>query len=53
MYAALWRVLPGPVWLRILFVLIIVAGVLVVLAAWVFPWIDALITPTQEVTVDQ
>jgi hypothetical protein len=34
MYAALWRVLPGPVWLRIVLVLIIVAAVIFVLAAW-------------------
>jgi hypothetical protein len=41
------------VWLRIVLVLIIVAAVIFVLAAWVFPWIDVLITPTQEVTVDR
>lgn len=53
MYAALWRVLPGPIWLRILLVLILAAAVIYALAAWVFPWIDVMITPTQEVTVDQ
>ncbi len=50
MYAALWRVLPGPVWLRILFVLILLAAVLFVLAVWVFPWVD-LIVNNQQVTV--
>lgn len=50
MYAALWRVLPGPVWLRILFVLILLAGVLFVLATWVFPWADMLVN-NQEATV--
>ncbi|WP_200920303.1 MULTISPECIES: hypothetical protein [unclassified Agreia] len=53
MYAALWRVLPGPVWLRVILVLILVAAVVFALAAWVFPWIDVLITPAQEVTVDR
>jgi len=53
MYAALWRVLPGPVWLRILLVLILAAAVVFALAAWVFPWIDAIMTPAQEVTVDR
>jgi len=40
MYAALWRALPGPVWVRIL---ILVAAASVIVAAcllWVFPWID-------------
>lgn len=53
MYAALWKVLPGPIWLRILLVLILIAAVLFVLAAWVFPFIDVLVTPDQEVTVNQ
>ena len=53
MYAALWRVLPGPVWLRILIVLVLAAAVAFALAAWVFPWIDSMMTPAQEVTVDR
>jgi hypothetical protein len=52
MYAAIFTVLPGPLWLRILFALVLVAGVLVVLAAWVFPYIDSLMLPAQ-VTVTQ
>jgi hypothetical protein len=50
MYAALWRVLPGPVWLRVLFVVVLAAAVLFTLATWVFPWIDGIIT-NQEATV--
>ena len=50
MYGALWRALPGPIWVRILFVLILVAAVLFVLDLWVFPWVDALIN-NQEATV--
>ena len=27
MYAALWRVLPGPVWLRVVIVVLMVVGI--------------------------
>jgi len=50
MYAALWRVLPGPVWVRISCVLILVAAILFALATWVFPWVDQYIN-NQEATV--
>ncbi|QJU55487.1 hypothetical protein SCB71_00080 [Herbiconiux sp. KACC 21604] len=53
MYAALWRLLPGPLWLRILIVVVLVAAVLAALAFWVFPWIDELTAPSQDVTVEQ
>ncbi len=52
MYAALWRILPGPLWVRIL---ILVVGAIVIIAAlmmFVFPAVDAAITPG-EVTVNQ
>jgi hypothetical protein len=49
-YASLWRVLPGPLWLRILLALVLVAGVLAVLSTWVFPWVDSLVN-SQESTV--
>ncbi|MDI2099154.1 hypothetical protein [Ruicaihuangia caeni] len=52
MYAALWRSLPGPVWLRLLILIVLVAAVLTALALWVFPWIDSLIAPL-EVTVEE
>jgi hypothetical protein len=50
MYAALWRVLPGPVWVRILILIALVAVVLVVLVQWVFPWAADTLLP-QESTV--
>ncbi len=50
MYAALWRVLPGPIWLRIVFVVIMVVAVLFVLSTWVYPWVDALLVD-QDATV--
>jgi hypothetical protein len=50
MYAALWRVLPGPVWFRILFVLVLLAAALFILATGVFPWVDSILN-NQEATV--
>ena len=51
MYAALWRILPGPAWVRILLLIILVAAVLFTLVTWVFPWVQALID-TPEVTIE-
>ncbi len=51
MYAALWRILPGPWWVRVVLLLVLLAAVLAALAFWVFPFVDSLIT-TPEVTVD-
>ncbi|MBF0672219.1 MAG: hypothetical protein IR160_06510 [Salinibacterium sp.] len=51
MYAALWRILPGPLWLRILLVIIILAAVLAALVLWVFPWVNTFIS-VPEVTVE-
>jgi hypothetical protein len=41
MYAALWRVLPGPRWLKIIEAVTIVILVLSVCVEWLFPWIAA------------
>ncbi|GAA1921432.1 hypothetical protein GCM10009775_12360 [Microbacterium aoyamense] len=51
MYAALWRILPGPVWLRILILIVLVAAVLYGLIFYAFPWASQFINP-QEVTVE-
>jgi hypothetical protein len=50
MYAALWRVLPGPWWLRVLILIVLIAAVLYGLLFYVFPWISQIVTP-QDVTV--
>ena len=47
MYAALWRVLPGPVWLRILLIVLMALAVVAVLFTWVFPWVDGIVNPQQ------
>lgn len=52
MYAALWRVLPGPAWLRAVILLVAAAAVLAACVLWVFPFVDQLTTP-QDVTVEQ
>jgi hypothetical protein len=52
MYAALWRLLPGPVWVRLLIVLVVVVAILFSLVEWVFPWVDQFVAP-QDVTVGQ
>ena len=43
MYSAIWRLLPGPTWLKVVEVLALVAVVLWVLLAWVFPAIEPLL----------
>lgn len=39
MYSALWRVLPGPVAVRAVILVVLIAAVLFVLVQWVFPWV--------------
>ncbi|GAA1949396.1 hypothetical protein [Microbacterium aquimaris] len=51
MYAALWRALPGPWWVRLFLVLLLVAAVLYGLFFYAFPWISEYVNP-QEVTVE-
>lgn len=52
MYLALWGLLPGPLWVRIVQVVVLATLVLTALVLWVFPVIDHLTAP-QEVTVGQ
>jgi len=52
MYAAIWRLLPGPLWVRILSAVVLVAIVLTVLVLWVFPLVNELFVPP-EVTVGE
>ncbi|GAA1997923.1 hypothetical protein [Microbacterium ulmi] len=50
MYAALWHILPGPWWIRVLILIVALAVVLYALVFWVFPWVSTFVNP-QEVTV--
>ncbi|GAA1732978.1 hypothetical protein [Microcella frigidaquae] len=45
MYAALWRILPGPVWVRVLILILLAAVVIAALVQWVFPWAADLLLP--------
>lgn len=51
MYAALWRRLPGPVWVRALICLVLILAVLAVCVTWVFPAVAPYV-PWNDVTVD-
>jgi hypothetical protein len=50
MYAALWRILPGPWWVRVVIILALAAAVLYALFWFVFPWVSTIVDP-QDVTV--
>lgn len=48
MYAAIWYSLPGPWPIKLLLVLAFIGVVLFACVAWVFPWVDQLISPAPE-----
>ena len=50
MYAGLWRILPGPAWVRVILLLLLVAAIVYGCFVWVFPWVSEFVNP-QEVTV--
>lgn len=52
MYAAIWRILPGPTWFRVLLVLLLLAAAVYALFTWVFPAVQELIDST-DVTVEE
>ena len=52
MYAALWKIIPGPFWVRILIAISAAAIVVAALMLFIFPWVDTLTTP-RNVTVGQ
>ncbi|MEJ1230789.1 MAG: hypothetical protein WDM88_09595 [Galbitalea sp.] len=51
MYGALWRVLPGPWWLRVIILVVLAAAILAVCAFWVFPLIQPYVSPPPPETV--
>ena len=50
MYAALFRALPGPLWVRIILLVVLALAALAVLVIWVFPFVDQFVN-NQDVTV--
>ncbi len=51
MYGALWSILPGPWWVRVIILVVALAVVLFCLKEWVFPFVNSLL-PEQDVTVE-
>jgi hypothetical protein len=51
MYAALWRLLPGGVFLKLVQLFVIATILVVVLFEWAFPWL-AQVFLVEESTVD-
>lgn len=51
MYAALWRILPGPAWVRVLIFFVLAVAALAALIQWVFPWAADTFLP-QDSTVE-
>jgi len=51
-YGALWRVLPGPWFVRLLLLVLLIAIVLAACFYFIFPWVNTLLG-TPEVTVEQ
>ncbi|GAB2512015.1 hypothetical protein GCM10027064_07020 [Microbacterium petrolearium] len=49
MYGALWRVLPGPWWVRVLILLVLAALALYGLFFHIFPWVAATFVPDDGV----
>lgn len=50
MYAALWRVLPGPWFVKLFILLVVVAAIIYGLFFYVFPIVADYVTP-QDVVV--
>lgn len=50
MYAGLWRILPGPWWVRVVILVVLIAAALYGLLFYAFPWVSQFVNP-QEVTV--
>lgn len=53
MYGAIFRALPGPLWLRIIIAILLIAGAVYLLMEYVFPWLAPYSPLNQDVTVDQ
>ena len=52
MYGWIWRHLPGPLYLRIVEAVVLVAGIVALLMFVVFPWAEPLL-PFNNVTTPQ
>jgi len=48
MFSLLWRFVPGPVWLRILVLLVVLAALVWVLVTYAYPYASLLLVPNQS-----
>ena len=53
MYGALWRILPGPPWVRVLILVVLVAAILTACVLWIFPWVEHTFFMEDSTVVDQ
>ncbi|HJD49054.1 MAG TPA: hypothetical protein H9907_02870 [Candidatus Corynebacterium intestinavium] len=51
MYAALWRLLPGPWWVKLILTLVVLVAIFLLLMEVVFPYIGPMM-PWTSVAVD-
>lgn len=51
MYAALWRVLPGPAWFRVVALLVAFVAITLVLFLYVFPVVEPML-PFDQITLE-
>jgi hypothetical protein len=50
-YAALWRFLPGPWWVRVIILVLLAAAILTACVFWIFPFIQPFVSPPPPETV--
>lgn len=51
MFSMLWRFLPGPAWLRVIMLLIVLVALVYTLITWVYPWV-ATVIPEPQSTIE-
>lgn len=51
MYAWIFRHLPGPLWIRVLISVLLIAVVILVLMEYVFPWANRQFVPWTDSTI--
>lgn len=51
MFSIIWRFFPGPAWLRVIVLLIVLAALVYALITYVYPWVT-LQFPPEDVTVN-
>jgi len=51
MYEALWHLLPGPWWVRVIILLVAAAVILTACVYWIFPFLQPYVSPPPPATV--